>query len=302
MPFTQQVGGYQGGNFMFQGLSNLGQGIGKGIEQMQEAQQNEAADNLNGSRTQKNGVVAGLARNFAMDMQQQSMQAKQQEMQALVEQRQAAAEQRRQQTAAFNWTPDEAARQTARWTGNELVQTGPGKFQPVPYGDTGGAAGAVTATRLKDEKGRELPFVSVTKPGSNAFQILPDFTGGAIQLDENGVPYKVGPKGVKVPLTSQEASAMMQMGIKLPGQQTGDVPDAPSGASDVTKILNYIMGAFGGGGIGGPTRSATPTPTMTPEARGPQLAPQDQQALAWARANPGDPRAAAILRKLGITQ
>lgn len=30
-----------------------------------------------------------------------------------------------------------------------------------------------------------------------------------------------------------------------------------------------------------------------------QINPQDQQALQWAKANPNDPRAAAILQRLG---
>jgi hypothetical protein len=30
------------------------------------------------------------------------------------------------------------------------------------------------------------------------------------------------------------------------------------------------------------------------------MTPQDQQAMAWAKANPQDPRAKAILQKLGV--
>jgi hypothetical protein len=36
MPFTVNVGPYQGGNFLFQGLSNLGQGVGGGIASASE--------------------------------------------------------------------------------------------------------------------------------------------------------------------------------------------------------------------------------------------------------------------------
>lgn len=47
---------------------------------------------------------------------------------------------------------------------------------------------------------------------------------------------------------------------------------------------------------------AAPTPTPSIEAVAPaaQLSTQDQQALAWAQANASDPRAAAILKKLGV--
>jgi hypothetical protein len=97
MPFTVNVGPYQGGAYLYGGLSSLGQGIGSGISEgvkgFQQAQQDEQADNLilghalatnqithddwakymDMGRTQKNGVVAGLARNFAMDMQQKQI-------------------------------------------------------------------------------------------------------------------------------------------------------------------------------------------------------------------------------------
>ena len=45
----------------------------------------------------------------------------------------------------------------------------------------------------------------------------------------------------------------------------------------------------------------TPTPGQPAPAPAPRpaLAPEDQQALAWAKANPNDPRAAAILQRLG---
>jgi hypothetical protein len=60
--------------------------------------------------------------------------------------------------------------------------------------------------------------------------------------------------------------------------------------------------------FGGGTPSATPTPgpSATPgqiqvvQGAGNALTPQDQEALAWARNHPDDPRADAILAKLGI--
>jgi hypothetical protein len=57
-----------------------------------------------------------------------------------------------------------------------------------------------------------------------------------------------------------------------------------------------------------PAGPSAPPPAQTQPPTNMQLAPgygqaisdEDQQALAWARANPDDPRAAAILKKLGI--
>lgn len=44
MPFTVNVGPYQGGNFLFQGLSNLGQGIGGGINSAVEQRKQQQQD------------------------------------------------------------------------------------------------------------------------------------------------------------------------------------------------------------------------------------------------------------------
>jgi hypothetical protein len=44
MPFTVNVGPYQGGNFLFQGLSNLGQGIGGGITSASELLRKQKED------------------------------------------------------------------------------------------------------------------------------------------------------------------------------------------------------------------------------------------------------------------
>jgi hypothetical protein len=71
-------------------------------------------------------------------------------------------------------------------------------------------------------------------------------------------------------------------------------PEAPLPGSVLSRL-------FGGG-------RATPTPMPSPiivpggPAAARPLTPQDQDALDWVRRNPNDPRAAAILAKLGITR
>jgi hypothetical protein len=55
-------------------------------------------------------------------------------------------------------------------------------------------------------------------------------------------------------------------------------------------------------GVGKPAPQGAPTPTPAPVRGAPatQLSSMDQQALAWAKANPQDPRAAAIRQRLGV--
>ncbi|SRR5581483_1888312 len=197
MPFNAGGQVYVGGSYLAQGLGALGQGLAAGIEKAQQAEQDEAADNLimshalqtgqitpdqyaqfkGMSRTQKNGIVAGLARTFAMDMQQKQMQA-------LEEQRLAQAQLRQQQAAGLQWTPDEAAKQAARWTGSELIQVGPGKWTVVPYGDAGTATGPPVVQRLKTPEGKPIGFVAVTQPGSKQLQILPEPGARMLEQDE----------------------------------------------------------------------------------------------------------------------
>ena len=95
MPFTVNVGPYQGGSFLAGGLSNFGEGIAKGLEEMQKAQKEEAAnqilynfavnkqllspeeqaDFIQGNHTKKRGIMAGLAQKMALTFQQQKIDA-----------------------------------------------------------------------------------------------------------------------------------------------------------------------------------------------------------------------------------
>src|SRR5262245_37164570 len=116
MPFTVNVGPYMGGQFLYGGLSTLGQslggGIGKAIEQYQTNQKQDAYNDLiiqhalqnnlithddwqkymGSSRTQKTGIAAGIAANVTSDIQRKQAAA-------LEEQRLASAQYRTQQAA-----------------------------------------------------------------------------------------------------------------------------------------------------------------------------------------------------------
>jgi hypothetical protein len=75
------------------------------------------------------------------------------------------------------------------------------------------------------------------------------------------------------------------------------------------EVNKYKQAGIDVGGMGLPTvTNKTPVPQVgatapaapSPQAGPKQLSPQDQQAAAWAQANPNDPRAAAIRQKLGL--
>jgi hypothetical protein len=318
MPFTVSPGTYQGGEFLYGGLSGLGKGIGDAFQKVQQAQADETADSLivkhaldtgqltadqyadfkNGSRAQKNGIVAGLARNFAMDLAQQNLETQKATRAAQEESRLASAELRRQQAAAFNWTPDEAAKQVARWAGTELVQVGPGKFQPVPYGDVAGSDQPVSARRLKDDAGRSLPYVAISKPGSNAFQIRPDLPGG-FEIDPSGLTNEIGTRDANNVWRPVKASDKMFIERK-------DQPPPPAPQPSI--LSRAYQAVFGGGTPATPTPTpsatltATPNPLGVADSYGVTLGPQDQQALAWARSNPGDADTTARAQAVKVLQ
>ena len=99
MPFTVNVGPYKGGDYLFQGLSNLGTGIGGGIEkataEYKKTQEEQGADQIllnfyqnqglvtpdvindytKGSHSAKTGIIAGLSRQFAQQQTQQQQQS-----------------------------------------------------------------------------------------------------------------------------------------------------------------------------------------------------------------------------------
>ena len=137
MPFNSGGQTYQGGSYLFSGLSGLGKGIGEAVEKAQEQSKMESwndsivqhayqggqldLDQLTKyrqmSHTQKTGYAASLAANFAEDMKWEQLAAVKEERAAQAEQRQATADLRTQQAAAFNWTPNRLAAFKAMFPG-----------------------------------------------------------------------------------------------------------------------------------------------------------------------------------------
>jgi len=166
MPFTVNVGPYQGGNFLASGLSSFGQSVGSAIKDVhtqlddqrkmeayndsvvQHALQNKQitmedyAKYRDMSRTQKTGFAAAQAANFMEDFRKEQLDSLKQSREASAEATRASAELRTQQAGAFNFEPTEEMKQLARATGNEIIKTGPGKYQVVPYGENGAGTDA----------------------------------------------------------------------------------------------------------------------------------------------------------------
>jgi hypothetical protein len=340
MPFTVNVGPYQGGNFLFQGMNNLGEGIGKGIQQYQQAQQDEAADQilfkyavqqgalntdeqasfLNGSRSQKNGIIAGVVRQFALEQAKQEMQAKQMQLAAQEEQRRSMADLRAQQAAAFSFAPSDEQKALARATGNEIIQTGPGKWQVVPYGGNDSGQEAVITDPLTIN-GKTIPGIGVNRK-TGQYVYFGGMQGGGVQIEvdpRTGVPFYRDAKGNPKPISGPQIMG----GQMLPQANAPAQPQAQGGGT-LDNILGMIRSGLVSAHLGAAAPSPTPTPSPAPgtgtlpqdltspplvgatgatgvaPGYGVQLSPQDQQALDWAKAHPSDPRSAKILAKLGI--
>src|SRR6266446_7729323 len=153
MPFTQNVGPYVGGNFMFQGLSNLGSGIAEGMQALQKAKQDAAGGDVilniarqqgildpateaeyhNGNLATKNGIIANLAKGFAFSQQQQKQ---------LQDERELALRYRayNRQLADSNFTPSSEAIPVHDPSGNVIghhIQTSKNSYQFRPIGSAG---------------------------------------------------------------------------------------------------------------------------------------------------------------------
>ena len=282
MPFTVNVGPYQGGQFLAQGLGNLGQGIGQGIQEYNKAQQEQAANDMivdfavknnmlpieertkytQGNANVKSGIVAGLARTFAM-------QQAQQQMQALEEQRKAQAELRRQQAEAFNFVPRAVtlgqsgypfaqavnpAQEIARPGGTQLIETKKGQWEIPSAGE--GALGAPKIIPAVDPvTGERLPFNMVTY--GKTMNVQPDVPKGYFpdpsgQTNQLGTYTGKGGSWVPAPWQQQFLPNLGQQ------QQQG-----------ATGIPGWLHDLIHG--------RATPTPTPTPE---PNVAPPVQPGTA----------------------
>ena len=84
----------------------------------------------------------------------------------------------------------------------------------------------------------------------------------------------------------QTAQAVEQIRVKAANAGTLDTP------------FSQLPGGGGGGASAAP--AAAPSAAAPAQTRPAEVAPADREALAWANANPNDPRAAQIKRKLGM--
>lgn len=312
MPFNSGGQTYQGGNYLFQGLSGLGEGISKAIENAQNQSKMESyndsivqhayqagqvdLDQLTKYRqmghTQKTGFAASLAANFAEDLKREQLAAARESRQGLAEQRSAEAQLRQQQAAAFNWTPDEAAKQAARWAGNELVQTGPGKFTPVAYG--GGGQDEVQTDPLK-VAGNVIPGIGVNRK-TGQYVYFPQDVGGGVKIEvepRTGVPFYRDLKGNPKPLTGQQIMG----GQMLPPAATPTpTPDqgqnwlqkalisAGIGSAPAPSVTPAAVGASGNDVTGAPP-AAMGAPVQTAQGVGSQATPTEQEAIAYLQAH-----------------
>jgi hypothetical protein len=256
MPFTVSPSSYQGGNFLFSGLSSAGQGIGEAIQKAQEQSKLESyndsivqhayqsgqldLEDLTKYRqmghTQKTGYAASLAANFAEDMKRQQLAAAQEE-------RAAQAQLRQQQAAAFNFTPPSDAFASAEATGNKLIQTGPGKYTLTPYG--GGGQDEVQTDPLK-VGGKVIPGIGVNRK-TGQYVYFPQDIGGGVKIEvepRTGVPFYRDLKGNPKPLTGQQIMSGQMLpadpSTQAPAPSPTPPPDGNSGPS-----IDDIMGMIG---------------------------------------------------------
>src|SRR5262245_29981154 len=115
MPFTVSPSSYYGPQLIMQGAQNLSEGLVKGMEEWRKAQQEQAGNDIiidyamknnllspeehtkfiQGNSNVKSGIVAGLVRSFALDVQRQQMEGLKEQREAMAETRLAQAEARR---------------------------------------------------------------------------------------------------------------------------------------------------------------------------------------------------------------
>lgn len=167
----------------------------------------------------------------------------------------------------YDYAPSDEDMARARATGGELLPSGRGQYHFAPYPDSG-STGPIEVDAFKD------PITKQPVPGMGIVRKTGQIGYfGALLGAGGGVPIETDPK----------------TGMQFYRDAKGNPKPL-----DPTKVMQSQL-----------TQPEQPTaPAATPAPRAPQptaaMTPQDMQALAWAQANPNDPRSAAILKKLGI--
>ena len=284
-----------GGQLLASGIGKLGEGISGGIstgfEQARKAQEEQSANQLiidyaiknnlitpeqhtqylNGSASTKNGVVAGLTRTLAMDMQRKN-----------------AEDQRREQLARTNLLTAQAA---SKFAGPDSREGTPqpltlpdGTVIPGHYYVPG--ARRVISTQPQLPLGAELgEFVwngkqLVKKPSADAQGPEARFMEVARRSNLDNILRQIG-----------EVQGEISTGNQRPGPDW--LPGFTTPYSDQLRKLEARRNAL----TDAPATAAAPS---GPAGEQTTLSPQDQQALTWARSNSDDPRAAKVLARLGL--
>lgn len=285
---------YHGDNYIYSGLNSFGANVGQALQESMKKQDElrkqtayndaiiaHAAQNKligpdeldkyqRASLTQKTGIAAGYAANIAADLARQNAQASN-----LLSAAQAA--NLGSETSARNQiTPAQIALHTAQQKAAEA--------EAERYHADSLKTAAETDRLWKSPEG------VMFKPTVYTLN------------DPNGKPFSVYSRGPnQVDLT--------------PGSQGANLPAAGSGAysEDGTQIgiwnAKGTITKFNAPKSVDPLKEAIAsqiTGVAPPAAAAPaapkQLSAADQQAVAWAQANPKDPRAIAILKKNGLVQ
>jgi hypothetical protein len=292
MPFNVSPSSYIGGQLLASGIGNLGEGLAKGIgtgwESYQRAKEEQSANDiiidyavknnlitpeehtkyLEGSKSQKNGVVAGLTRTYAMDMQRQNAEAQRREMLARTN---------RLISEAAPFMPTIKTVEDPATGGKvSVLTTSPHSIMPVP--GTSRQPDAVVQQDgffwdgkkwVQKRAGGPLDLLEAVEKQnqkSNMKKILEEIAEAQGQIDAGNV--RSGPDWL--PLGETYESKVK----RLRAQRDALTPS-------LDEIHDLIRDA----------KPATPAPN---------LSTVDQQALSWARSNSHDPRASKILARLGL--
>lgn len=289
MPFTGD--NYSGG--IGRGISGLGEGFARMISENQKAKKEHAGDQavidyavkhqmltpeehtkyLNGSRSQKNDIVAGFTRTFAMDIQRQN-----------------AVDQRREQLARTNLLTAGAA---SKFAGPDSREGAP---QPLVLPD-----GSVVPDRFYVPGARQ---VISTQPQLPLGTELGEFVWNGKQLVKKS---SAGAQSRGAQFTEDVRRFNLDDILRQIGDVQGEIaagnvrsgPDwLPLGETYGSKVERLQA-----------QRDAL-TPSLDeihdlirdakPATPAPKLSALDQQALIWARSNSDDPRAAKVLARLGL--
>jgi len=315
MPFTVNVGPYQGGSFLASGISNLGEGISKGLQGWQEQNKMDAYNDTivqhafaqgqigledltkyrQMSHTQKTGFAGGIAANFLEDYKQEQLKSLKAQRQAQAEATTALTEQRQAAAPWANtpiWTTDASGKSIQ--VGLHDAAGNPHYFPGVVVKGSQDTeeAGPPKVTSLKIPGSDEELGYSVQYPGTKQRDFIPKAPATGLVPDPSGQTDALGTydrNRVWKPLDAK-SNLIIKQTLK---QQ---------GAEAVQPQRNILQRAYDAiTGRGAPT--PTPGPSVAPSPAGAPATAAEGKKLDAATAQQfldqagGDPNAARQLAK-----